>query len=89
MVRIQKRIPEKPKGLNFDYSNCDFPWPIIFVVCFLKNIYINYIWTTTKKKHINISSLQLFSTSFYILKLFHDNLIINATMYTIKQSFIH
>ena len=50
MVRIQKHIPEKPKGLNFDYSNCDFPWPIIFVVCFLKNIYINYIWTTTKKK---------------------------------------
>ena len=50
MVRIQKRIPEKPKGLNFDYSNCDFPWPIIFVVCFLKNIYINYIWTTKKKK---------------------------------------
>ena len=51
MVRIQKRIPEKPKGLNFDYSNCDFPWPIIFVVCFLKNIYINYIWTTKKKKN--------------------------------------
>ena len=85
MVRIQKRIPEKPKGLNFDYSNCDFPWPIIFVVCFLKNIYINYIRTTTKKKHIYISSLQLFFTSFYILKLFH----VNATIYTIKQSFIH
>ena len=39
MVRIQKQISEKPKGSNFDHSNCDFQWPTgIFSECYLKNI---------------------------------------------------
>ena len=37
--------------------------------------------TTAIKKNVNTWSLQLLSTSFRILKLLHDNLIINVTGY--------
>ena len=44
MVRIQKHIPEKPKGSNFDHSNCDFQWPTgIFSVLFKKYKLYNLI----------------------------------------------
>ena len=54
---------------------------------------IHILTTTTIKKNANTLSLQLASTSFYILKSVHDSLIINATSYisfnAYNQTIIH
>ena len=90
MVRIQKHIPEKPKGSNFDHSNCDFQWPTgIFSVLFKKYKLYNLIKkilyilnnNNNNKKYLNILSLQLFFTNFHILKSLHNNFIINIIRY--------